>query len=287
MYLFSNEKAEISAVPPRISFLDHGFLFGDSVYEVLRLYDGRVFAEADHWNRLLASGARLKISVESFQQDIFERARALFKQLAEPNACLRIIITRGEGPLHIDPRPCRAPQIFMAAWKYDSTMRAESLDVFVTSIRRNSRFSTDPAIKSGNYLNSILAFREAVDHGFDDALMLNGEGFVTEFTTSNIGWIREGKIYTPSTNCGILHGVTRKHFLNTVQVREGEFQLQHLMEADEVFALSTLKELVPIRKVKSVTGEEREWNFFGQSQDLHARLKESIENELRKQERIF
>ena len=287
MYLFSDENGHISSIPPRISFLDHGFLFGDSIYEVVRLYDRKIFGEADHWQRLSLSAERLQIPVQTFQQEIEKRIRALFKSFGEADACLRLIITRGEGPLHIDSRPCLNPRIFMAVWRYNESMRPASIDVLIPSIQRNSRFSTDPAIKSGNYLNSVLAFREAVDQGFDDALMLNAEGCVTEFTTSNVGWICGDTVFTPSTNCGILHGVTRKHLIKAISVQEGEFNLDHLMRADEVFALSTLKELVPIRRLKTFNGQQREWNNFTRCEDLHDKLKQRINAELEMQERIF
>jgi len=287
MYLFSDESGHISAVPPRVSFLDHGFLFGDSIYEVVRLYDRKIFGEADHWQRLALSAERLQIPVQNFQQEIQNRIRALFRSFGEANACLRLIVTRGEGPLHIDSRPCSNPRIFMAVWKYEAKMRPASIDVLIPSIQRNSRFSTDPAIKSGNYLNSVLAFREAVDQGFDDALMLNSEGCVTEFTTSNVGWICGDTVFTPSTNCGILHGVTRKHFMKAISVQEGEFNLEDLMKADEAFALSTLKELVPIRRLKTFKGQQREWNSFTRCEELHDKLKRSINAELETQEQIF
>lgn len=252
--LFSDASGEISKNPPAVSFLDHGFLFGDSLYEVVRTYGRKLWTWDEHMARLRQSGQRVGLSIESLEADIRGRALSLLKALNVDNAAVRIIVTRGIGKLHIDPRTCDHPLVYMAAWGLDVAALRSPVRLFVPTIRRMPKATLDPAIKSGNYLNNVLAFREAVQAGYDDALLLNVAGEVTEATTSNIAWIKDKTIFTPHTDCGILHGITRAELLKQRDLVQGHFTVDDLMGADEVFLLSTFKEILPVDEIKSHDG---------------------------------
>jgi len=239
-----------------VPLVDHGFLFGDSLYEVIRIYDRRFFAWTEHMERFVRSGERVGISIPHLLPEVDHRARELLSKLREPEAALRIFVTRGVGKLHIDFRSCEKPEIYMAAWKLDTSTFPDDLRLMVSQIRRNSILALDPAIKSGNYLNNVLAYREAVQMGYDDALMLNPDGKLSELTTSNIAWVNsKNTIETPRVDSGILHGVTRRIFLERFKAKEGNHSEDALRKAKEVFVLSTFKEVLPVTEIRFADGE--------------------------------
>ncbi len=278
-----DSQGRISQEPPMVSFLDHGFLFGDSIYEVVRVYQRKVFGWNAHRARLLESAKRLNIPIESQLLKIEERMKQLLRQLGEPDAALRMVITRGVGKLHINPRTCGEPQILMAAWKYEPTLHSKPVSLVVPKVRRNPREAMDPAIKSGNYLNSVMAYQEAQASGTDDAVLLNPAGHVTEMTTSNIGWFRGSTLCTPADESGILLGVTRKVLLDSHTVETGLYGVESLEEATEVFALSTFKEVVPVALIQFESGKRKEFRDFSQTQKLqrsfHSVVEKILSNE--------
>lgn len=287
--LFSDADGHMSSNPPQISFLDHGFLFGDSIYEVIRLYNKKIFAWNEHYERLRESGRRIGMNVEALSSFIQKRAWALFKELHEPEAALRIIITRGVGKLHIDWRTCSSPLIYMAAWKLipEDFYNQGGMRLLVSQIRRNDKSSLDPAIKSGNYLNNVLAFKEAVELGYDDAIMLNPKGEITELPTSNLGWIVNNKIRTSSGDAGILYGVTRRILMNCESIEEGCFGETDLKKAQEVFVISTLKEIVPVTEVRFQDGSIQKYPLGAQTRALHEKFKKVLEARLPKEVSVF
>jgi branched-chain amino acid aminotransferase len=276
--LYLNAEGQIDTQPPKVSFLDHGFLFGDSIYEVVRSYEGKLFGWEEHRDRLILSADRVGIPIQGLLQDLDERMKKLFTAFGKRNAALRLVITRGEGRLHIDYRSCHEPRMFMAVWEVKDSELPSSVRLMIPQIRRNPREALDPAIKSGNYLNNVLALREAVDAGFDDALMLNPRGELTELTTSNIGWIRAGNIETPHTDVGILHGVTRKFLLRCQDVKEVRIQEAALEECDEMFVISTLKEILPVSEVRLSSGKVKTFN----SMRLAHKIREDFRLHIRK-----
>lgn len=285
--LYSDAEGKISQNPPLVSLLDHGFLFGDSLYEVVRLYDKKIFAWTEHMERLCRSGNRVGLDVQSLLPELVRRAEHLLSVLKEPNAALRIMVSRGVGDLHIDPRSCKNPAVYMVAWKLAPERLPLEISLIVATIRRNSRLALDPAIKSGNYLNSVLAFKEAAELGFDDAVMLNVEGFLTELTTSNIGWISLGRIYTPRIDTGILHGITRKFFIQKIEVHEGDYTPDVLKKADEVFALSTFKEVLPVTSIRFENGYVQHYPKGERTTSLQNQFKKLLNLELEKQKVLF
>jgi branched-chain amino acid aminotransferase len=237
--------------------------------------------------RFIKSGDASGIDIRKLLFEIEKRAWALLSELYEPNAALRIVVTRGSGKLHIDWRTCPKPEIYMAAWRFDKANLPETLRLAVTKIRRNDIRALDPAIKSGNYLNSVLAFKEAVERGFDDAILLNPQGMITELTTMNLGWVAENRVYTPSTDCGILHGVTRKVLLQVTDVNQGQYKEDALRKADEVFVLSTFKEVLPVSAISFEDGQIIKYEKTQKTLELQKMLRSEIERRLAKESPVF
>ncbi len=285
--LYSDASGHISANPPQISILDHGFLFGDSLYEALRVYKRKIFAWKEHSERFIICGERVGINIKALLPEIEKRTKSLLAELNEPEAGVRIIVTRGVGKLNIDWRSCSEPAIYIAAWKFDHAGFSKPVSLYISKIRRNSRLALDPAVKSGNYLNNVLAFKEAVEAGYDDAIMLNSDGHITELTTSNLGWIKNGIFYTSQTDSGILHGVTRRLLLQIEKVKEGSFTEEDLFEADELFVLSTFKEVLPVSRLGSYSGATRAYTRTDLSLSLRQRMREHIEERLKSERESF
>jgi branched-chain amino acid aminotransferase len=237
----------------RIPVLDRGFLYGDSVYEVLRTYEGALFALEAHLGRLQCSAGRLAIELPG-RERLAAELRRVVRAAGNAESYCRVIVTRGSGPLTLDPttaiRPLRVIVVKeyepFPDWTYERGVR-----VMVPSVRRTSPGSLDPAIKSGNYLNSVMALGEARRAGFFDALLLDGSGRVTEATSSNVFAWKDGQLVTPPLEVGILSGVTRGLLLELVRslgipCEERQLPLDDLLAADEVLLTSTLREVQPV-----------------------------------------
>lgn len=279
--LFSDPQGQISDKPPTVSFLDHGFLFGDSIYEAVRTYSRKLLGWKEHRERLLESARRLWIPIERDLETIERRMGELLGELNEPDAAMRIIVTRGIGPLNINTKQCERPLIYMAAWKFEIKNFSKPVTLAFPAVRRNPKSAQDPAIKSGNYLNSVMALRQAQDLGYDDAILMNPEGEITELTTSNVGWIANGKVMTPHDDCGLLAGVTRRILLETHTVETGRYHLADFVKAEEVFALSTFKEILPVTAVRLENGETLKYSNFSQTEKLRSSLRSKIEARLK------
>lgn len=246
-----------SAAEAKVGVLDHGFLYGDSIYETLRTHDGRLFRLAAHLERLGASAAGIGLVLPWSRADL----RGILEEMtsrapAGRDVGLRLIVTRGEGPIGLDPALCKTPRLIVLAWpivRGDHPHAAAGAEVIVTRIRRNPPSALDPQIKSGNFLNNILAYREVVAAGAFEGVLLTVEGAVAEGTTSNIFWVKGGELRTAEDR-GILLGVTRSTVLEIVAAervpcRLGAFPPEDLRAADEVFLTSTLKGILPVRRV--------------------------------------
>lgn len=246
-----------------VSIFDHGFLFGDSVYEVVRSYQGRLFAWEPHARRLERSAEQLELAIPWPLDQLKGEARDLLRRKTfAGDAYIRLIITRGVGELSLDPSTCKDPQRIFIARPLQvppPEVYREGLRLSLVDVTRNSRRSTDPGIKSGNYLNNVLALMEARAKGADEAVMLNEDGQVTECTTSNIFLIKGGRLKTPALDCGLLAGVTRAFVLDlareaNIPADETALRAEDVLEADELFITSTTRDIVPIRTV-----DERAW----------------------------
>jgi branched-chain amino acid aminotransferase len=240
-----------------VSVYDHGFLYGDGIYETMRSYGGVVFMLDEHLGRLERSasliGLTLPLDGDALGAAIHETLRA--NQMVD--AYVRITVSRGEGPLGLDPALCAQPTVVILTGRikpYPPEFYDGGVPVIVAGTRRNLKEALDPRIKSLNFLNNILAKREALESGAFEALMLNHEGFVAEGTVSNVFLVARDVVCTPSLECGILDGITRGHVMALAReagfdVVEGKFTRGMLLGAEEVFLTNTSMEVMPVGQV--------------------------------------
>ncbi|HSD67377.1 MAG TPA: aminotransferase class IV [Vicinamibacteria bacterium] len=241
----------------RVSVLDNGFAFGDSVYEVLRTYGGLAFEPGRHFRRLRASAARLGISVPAPDASLLAQVDALLARTTDGESYIRIVVSRGLGDCSYNFDRVHGPTVVMLqkplprhpSWHYQ-----DGIKVAAVGVRRNHPRALDPAIKSSNLLNNILAVREAQSRGAEEPILLNQEGFVAEGASTNVFLVRAGRLCTPPLSAGILAGITREVVLELLPAlgipsREEPLGLEDLLAADEAFLTSTTREVVPVRQV--------------------------------------
>lgn len=245
----------------KISVFDRGFLYGDSIYEVTQTLEQTPFLLEDHLTRLQYSAAKIGLTIPLSMDELKKQlARALVK-LNVNQAYIRIIITRGEGEIGLDPALAGTGNFVIITKElpdYPQTWYREGVSVIVANTLRNTKESVDPNVKSGNYLNNVLAYAEAKKLGAFDAIMLNHQGFVTECTTSNLWIVKDGVLLTPPLESGLLEGITRKHLLTLCQTHGLPLSVAPISEAelhaaDEIFLTSTTKRCVPITKLDAAT----------------------------------
>ena len=250
----------------KISIFDRGFLYGDSVYEVIRTYEGIPFLLQEHLDRLWQSASKLDMAFSFDESHIVKEVNTCLGELGKESAYIRIIVTRGQGPLQLDPVSAGANNIVVIAKEFKEYPREwyeNGVNILISHVERTSIRAIDPNIKSGNYLNNIMAFIHAKKQKAFDAIMLNNEGFITEGTTHNIWVVKNGKAYTPPLHAGILEGITRKTILilakkNGIEVEQKNMPAEDLINADECFMTSTTKEVIPVTQVNNApigTGE--------------------------------
>jgi branched-chain amino acid aminotransferase len=247
----------VPAEEARVSVLDNGFTFGDSVYETLRTYGGRPFALDRHLRRLRASASRIAVTIPDADPALATRLDALLDRAGNPESYIRMIVSRGVGDISYHFDRVKGPTIVFVVKPYEPLAardQEEGVTVSVVSVRRNHKDALDPAIKSCNLLNNILAVREAQSKGAMEAIMLNGAGDVAEGASSNVFVVRGGLLSTPPLEAGILAGITREVILEllpalSLECRQERLPLPAFLGADEAFLTSTLKEAAPIRSV--------------------------------------
>lgn len=237
-----------------ISIFDHGFLFGDSIYEVVCTNDGKPCFLDEHLNRLFASASGISLEIPLSSEEIKEQIQATLDSAGNSESYIRIIVTRGVGELDIDPSSCFNPNVIILV-KEISPIPDESykkgISVALVSIKRNSRDSLNPAVKTGNYLNNVLARVESRKMGAEDAIMVNPWGQLTEGTTSNLFFVKDGRLLTPEKECGILSGITRQKIIqlaneNGISLEEGKWPGEELFKAEEIFLSGTVKKVMPV-----------------------------------------
>ncbi len=240
-----------------ISILDHGFLFGDSVYEVVCTFNGELCFLDKHLDRLFASANAIALSIPKDKAWFREQVKITVAAAGNDDSYIRIIVTRGEGEINIDPSTCLHPNVIIIAMEitqYPESHYEKGIAVALVSIKRNSRDALNPNVKTGNYLNNVLAIMEARKLGAQDAIMVNQWGHLTEGTTSNLFFVRDGRIYTPSLDCGLLSGITRQVIMqlateNGFHMEEGKWPGEELCEADEIFLTGTIKKVMPVSQL--------------------------------------
>lgn len=258
MAFFASVNGEIApAGEAKISVLDNGFTFGDGVYETLRTYGGRPFHLDRHLSRLRASAAMLAIDIPRGDAALAADLDRLLERAANPESYIRIIVSRGVGEISYRFDRVHGPTIVMAARAYEPFAEGQYRDgvpVIISSVRRNSPRALDPAMKSCNLINNILAVREAQAKKAAEPLMLNERGDVAEGASANVFIVSKGALVTPPLNDGILPGVTREVVLELagqlgIGARKQSIRVPELLAADEAFITSTLKEVMPISSV--------------------------------------
>jgi branched-chain amino acid aminotransferase len=258
MGFFASVNGEITpAEQARVSVLDNGFTFGDGVYETLRTYGGRPFHLGRHLERLRRSAQRLAIAIPSGDDALARDLDALLLRAANAESYIRIIVTRGVGDISYQFDRIVGPTVVMVVKPLapiPPPHYVEGVPVILSSIRRNDPRALDPAIKSCNLINNILAIQEAQAKGAFEAIMLNETGEVAESASANVFLVKAGTVLTPPLEAGILPGVTRRVVLDlardlAIPVREEPIAVKDLLAADEAFITSTLKEVMPIATI--------------------------------------
>lgn len=248
-----------------VPVFDHGFLYGEGIYETLRTYGGRPFLFARHMRRLRASASMLSLTVPLADDAIAERfgdtMRAAGLGEAGREAYLRILVTRGVGDLTYDPAACTTPTVVVIAKPQIDPppgIFEHGVAVVIVAIVRNHPGSVNPLIKSNNLLNSALAMQEAIRRGAFEGVMRNYRGELAECTTANLFIVKNGEALTPPLDAGLLAGITREYLFEVgrglgIPVRERTLRDEDLFDADEAFLTSTTRELVPIVRVDDRT----------------------------------
>ncbi|MBN1588659.1 MAG: branched-chain-amino-acid transaminase [Pirellulales bacterium] len=243
----------------KISVFDHGLLYGDGVFEGIRSYGGRVFRLAEHIDRLWDSAKAIWLEIPCSKEEMTLAVEETLAANGLRDGYIRLIVTRGEGTLGLDPNRCANPQIIIIADRialYPDEFYENGLEIVTVSTLRNHPAALNPRIKSLNYLNNILAKIEGLQAGCIEALMLNHKGEVSECTGDNLFLVRGGRLLTPPNEAGILEGITRDVVIDLaeqsgIDVREVPLTKHDVYIADECFLTGTAAEVVPVVKVDS------------------------------------
>ncbi len=243
----------------KISVFDHGLLYGDGVFEGIRVYKGKVFRCKEHVDRLFNSAKAIALRIPMTKQEVTEAIHRTVAANGRPNAYVRIVVTRGAGTLGLDPTKCHDPQVIIITDSislYPREFYEKGLEVVTVPTMRNHHNVLSPKIKSLNYLNNILAKIEARQAGVIEAIMLNPLGFVAECTGDNIFIVSRGRLLTPPPDAGILEGITRQVVMELAEragipVAEQQLTRFDLYVADECFLSGTAAEIIPVVRIDS------------------------------------
>ena len=241
----------------KVSVLDRGFLYGDSVYETIGTMYGRLFAARDHLDRLERSARRIALRVPP-RAEIEAAIKETVAAAGNPETRVRVILTRGVGKLDLDPASCDDCRLVVIAFPLGPPtpeMFAKGVAVTIVSITRNSPQAIDPAVKSGNYLNNVLALGEARrKNGAYEAILCAGDGSIAEGSTSNVFAVVRGEVWTPQPEVGILDGITRAKVMDLargagIKLIERRIQPDELRGADEAFITSATRGVLPVTTI--------------------------------------
>ena len=249
----------------KLDVFDHGVLYGDGVFEGIRIYNGRIFQCTAHVDRLYVSAEKIRLMIPYSKQQLVDA----MKECIDVNGLtasgyIRLVVTRGAGTLGLHPFMCPTPCVFIIADQiqlYPPELYETGMGVIIAKRRRISPTMLDPAVKSLNYLNNILAKVEAIDVGLLEAVMLNDQGNVAECTGDNIFVVKDGVVITPPVTAGILIGVTRSVAIQLaerlgIELLERDMKPDELKAADEIFLTGTAAEIMAVTKVdETVIGD--------------------------------
>lgn len=245
----------------KISVFDHGLLYGDGVFEGIRAYNKRIFKLKEHIERLYYSAKAIMLTIPMTHSEMSKAVVETCRENKIVDGYIRLVVTRGIGTLGLDPNRCKKPSVIIIADKiqlYPQEVYEKGMKIITVPTTRNLHNALNPAIKSLNYLNNILAKIEAINAGVEEAIMLNNEGFVAECTGDNIFVIKDNSIYTPPLYAGALRGITRLVVMDIasdigLRVVETNLTRYDLFNADECFLTGTAAELVPVTKIDGRT----------------------------------
>lgn len=259
--IFVNIQGEVlPAESATVNAMDHGFLYGDSVYETIRTFEKTPFLLGRHLDRLQRSLGKIFMEMPCSRDELEKQIQKTIDEVPiDTDLIMRIVISRGTGPIGLDIATCSQPRYMIYAMELTPESIPEEADpdrggggvhIVVSKVRRNSPRALDPCIKSGNFLNNILAFKEARDARAHDAVLCTSDGYLAECTTANIFLVKDGFIWTPRS-WGILDGITRAVLFEEAEsagipIGETDIPPEALFNADEVFITSSVKGLVPV-----------------------------------------
>jgi len=241
----------------KVSVFDHGLLYGDGIFEGIRAYNGRVFRLKEHIDRLYASAKAILLTIPTSREKMMDAVVRSCRENKVRDGYIRLVVTRGVGTLGLNPNRCKNPSIIIIAGKiqlYPPELYERGMEIVTVPTVRNLHSALNPAIKSLNYLNNILAKIEANNAGVEEAIMLNAEGFVSECTGDNLFIIKNGHLSTPPLSAGALYGITRQVVIELAQkvgmpVSEPNLTRYDVFNADECFLTGTGAEIVPVVKL--------------------------------------
>jgi len=256
MKIYMNDKL-VDQSEAMVSVFDHGLLYGDGIFEGIRLYEGCVFKLEEHLERLEYSAKAVMLDLPWSRAEIAAAVCETCRANGLTNGYIRLVVTRGVGSLGLSIKNCDRPQLIIIADKiqlYPAEFYEQGLEIITVPTRRTSSAALPPTVKSLNYLNNILAKIEAQHLGYHEAIMLNDQGFVAECTGDNIFVVHKGELITPSASAGVLKGITRDTVLEIAQAlgipcREANLTRYDIWVADELFLTGTAAEIIPIVKV--------------------------------------
>lgn len=263
----------------KVSVFDHGFLYGDGIYETMRAYDGVIFMLDEHLIRLYRSASKIGLDVPKSIDEIKAALYDTLKANSLRNAYVRLTISRGYGPIGLDPDLCKEPTFIIIAEEmkdYPKSYYGHGIKIIIANTKRNLKDAINPQIKSLNFLNNILAKIEAKERNAYEALMLNFSGHLAEGTISNVFFYKEDILCTPSIDCGILDGITRKIVLDLavregLRVREGLFTSDDIYSAGEVFITNSTMEVMPVSQV-----DDARYKVRGIAKLLHKAYRDEV-----------
>ena len=241
----------------KVSVFDHGLLYGDGVFEGIRAYHGRVFKLEEHIDRLFYSAKAILLELPMSHAQLMKATVETCRANKLRDGYIRLVVTRGVGTLGLNPRTCKKPSVIIIADNiqlYPPEYYQRGLDIVTVPTVRNLHSALNPAIKSLNYLNNILAKIEANNAGVEEAVMLNAEGFVAECTGDNLFIVKNRALFTPPLSAGALYGITRQTVIELAEeaglkVSEPNLTRYDLFNADECFLTGTGAELIPVVKI--------------------------------------
>lgn len=241
----------------KISVYDHGFLYGDGIFEGIRVYSGNVFRMKEHMDRLYRSAKSIMLKVPYSQDEFTEIIVATVEKNKIEDAYIRVVVSRGVGDLGLDPNKCAKANVVVIVEPlsiFPKELYETGLEIVTVATRRNRPDVLSPKVKSLNYLNNVLVRIEAHLAGVSEALMLNDQGYVAEGSADNVFIIRDGCFYTPPGYIGALEGITRNAVIDIVkelgyELKEEPFTRHDVYTADEVFLTGTAAEVIAVIKV--------------------------------------